>query len=123
MYEYLINGPQFFIISVGETMTTDGIWLPIVEYSKYRGISISTTRRYIKNSQVVFKKDKGKFLIFVTEENYLNSFPQDRESLSANLEIERLKNELKVYKEENNDLKMLVQLYESKKSEPPTVPL
>lgn len=108
-------------------MQIEGLWLSISEYSQLRNISVSTVRRYIKSERVRFKKEKGKFLIFMSEDNY--SKYEDRKSsdgdiLKAKLEIEELRIQLKTLKLENDELKMLVDLYEgqSKSEQLPEIP-
>ncbi len=99
-------------------MEVNGIWLPITDYSEYRDISVSTVRRYIKGGQVKYKKEKGKYFVFVSEENYQRKQGQrDREVLELKLNIEELKTKLRTLEEENNDLRMLVKLYENKRSQ------
>lgn len=94
----------------------DGKWLTITEYSDYRDISISTVRRYIKANTVHFKKENGKYLIHVSDQNYiLRENLKEKEELSLRLEILDLKDRVKALEEENNDLKMLVSLYENNK--------
>lgn len=95
----------------------DGIWLSILEYSNFRGISVSTIRRYIKSSRVKFKKEDGKYLIFVTRERFNQKTTTKVEMVDNKFyeeELNQLKNELRILKEENEDLKMLVHLYEFK---------
>ena len=94
-------------------MEQDGIWLPIVDYANLKEISISTVRRFIKASKVKYKKNQGRFLIWANSEE----LKRDNDSLQ-NLQMEKevLKNKLKKLKEENNDLRMLVHLYENDKS-------
>ena len=92
----------------------DGKWLTITEYSEYREISISTVRRYIKANTVTFKKEGGKYLIHVSDQNFiLRENLREKEELSLKLEVLELKGQLKSLEEENNDLKMLVSLYEN----------
>ncbi|MEC7276805.1 MAG: hypothetical protein VXV96_10835 [Bdellovibrionota bacterium] len=94
----------------------DGKWLSIPEYSQYRNISISTVRRYIKANRVKHRLDDGKYLIFVSDENYtLRVNQKEREELSLKMQIHELKDRIRILEEENNDLKMLVDLYEGKK--------
>ncbi len=95
-----------------------GTWLSIVDYSKYRGISISTIRRYIKGNLVKHRMENGKFFIFASneklEERSIGS--TERELLEMKLENERLKRELIDLKQDLVDLKMLVQTYERNSS-------
>jgi len=90
-----------------------GFWLSILEYANYRKVSISTVRRYIKSDRVQSKKEDGKFFIFVSNENYEKR--QDITKGKEEGELARLKEQIKTLKEENNDLKMLVDLYENQK--------
>ena len=88
-----------------------GFWLSILEYANYRKVSISTVRRYIKSNRVQSKKEDGKFFIFVSNENYEKR--QDVTKIKEEEEIARLNEQIRSLKEENNDLKMLVDLYEN----------
>lgn len=103
----------------------EGKWLSITDYSVYRNISISTVRRYIKANRVKFKKESGKYLIHVSDENYtLRVNKKEKEELALKLELHELKDRIRLLEEENNDLKMLVQLYEGrlKREIPPELP-
>ena len=95
----------------------DGKWLSILDYSIFRGISVSTIRRYIKSSRVRFKKESGKYFIFVTTERYLKKAPLNVSNEIDISELDDLRNQLRILKEENEDLKMLVHLYEFKNKE------
>jgi len=91
----------------------DGVWLSILEYAQFKKISVSTIRRYIKSNRVNTKQIKGKFFIFVSHDRYKKPIEvNDRELLKLKLEVQELKLKLKIIEEENNDLKMLVHLYE-----------
>ena len=97
-------------------MLSDEIWLSITEYSTYRNISVSTIRRYIKRGQVKYKQEQGKYFIFVSQDNYQKRGEQKKQQdFELRLSIEKLQGKIKALEEENNDLKMLVQLYEGKK--------
>ena len=103
-------------------MGNEGIWLSINDYSDYRGISISTIRRYIKGSQVKYKFENGKYFIYVTEENldrYQNK--KNQEHLSLHFKIKELELENRKPHEEVNELKMLVSIYEQNNEPPPLV--
>lgn len=80
-------------------------WLTILEYCKHRNKSISTVRRYIKAKNLTYKLEDGKYLILVRNYKLENSKEENLDSL--NKEIRKLK-------EENQELKMLVDLYEQK---------
>lgn len=90
----------------------DGKWLSVLEFASYKNKSISTVRRYIKANRVKFKDENGKYFIWV--KNYQDeSNNEEKELFQLKLENERLKKENRVIKEEINELKMLVQIYES----------
>ena len=91
----------------------DGKWLSVLEFASYKNKSISTVRRYIKANRVKFKDENGKYFIWV--KNYQDeSNNEEKELFQLKLENERLKKENRVIKEEINELKMLVQIYESR---------
>lgn len=106
-------------------MITDGIWLSITDYSRYKDVSISTIRRHIKQNIVKYREDNGKYFIYVPSSEKVKQ-REEEEILRARLEIELLKTKLRDLEEENNELKMLVHLYESgrelSKDAPPAVP-
>ena len=103
-----------------------GHWLTINEYAEYRDISISTIRRYIKSGRVQYKFENRKYYIYITEEQYQRRMLSKQQDSTA-LEIMALKEEIKRLKEENSELKMLVDLYEKQHMhstvQPPEVPL
>jgi predicted site-specific integrase-resolvase len=106
----------------------DGHWLSISEYSNYRGVSVSSIRRYIKDGSVKSKFEEGKYKIYVSDENYtLRVNLKEKEELSMRLELHELKDRIRLLKEENNDLRMLVDIYESRNSNtnelPPELPV
>lgn len=103
----------------------EGKWLSISEYSSYRNISVSTIRRYIKANRVRHKLENGKYFIFVSDENFmLRSNQGERELLALKLQLHELKDRVRILEEENNDLKMLVDIYEKKDQviQPPELP-
>lgn len=106
-------------------MQIEGLWLSISEYSQLKNISVSTVRRYIKSERVKFKKENGKFLIFISEENYSKHKSNDAELLEAKLKVQELELQLKALRLENDELKMLVDLYEgqTKNEQPPELPV
>lgn len=102
-------------------MAMEGIWLSITEYSEYRGTSISTVRRYIKASRVKHKFENGKHWVFVNEENReRQNLKKEAETLTLQMKIKELEHINKIIKEENDDLKMLVTIYE-KENLPPII--
>mgnify|MGYP001942289597 CR=1 FL=1 len=114
----------------GVIMEDNGIWLSILEYAQLRDLSISTVRRYIKAERVKFKKENGKFLISISTENYMrnkqNSASTEGETLKLKFRVQELELQVKTIKLENDELKMLVNLYENNKVENnilPAIPL
>ena len=111
-------------------MNINGVWLSILEYSEIKNISVSTIRRYIKSERVKYKKSEGKFLIFMNSDNY-KRYSENNSSesniLEYRLKIQELEIKNKSLRLENDELKMLVQIYESEKnsnsSELPALPV
>lgn len=106
--------------------TTDGLWLSITDYSIYKKVSISTIRRHIKNNILKHKEEDGKYFIYVASSDRVK-LKEEEETLRVKLENELLKSQLRQLREENNELRMLVDLYEKKSevqrfSEPPELP-
>ena len=103
----------------------NGHWLTINEYAEYRKISISTIRRYIKSHRVQYKFENRKYYIYLTEEQY-QRWVMRKEQGDKELQIIALQQEIKKLREENSELKMLVDLYEQKNvttTQPPELPL
>jgi cell shape-determining protein MreC len=90
---------------------TEGVWLSIADYSRYKVVSISTIRRHIKNNILNHKEENGKYFIYVPSSERLK-INEDKEILKIRLEAELLRSKLNQLREENNELKMLVDLYE-----------
>lgn len=106
--------------------TTDGVWLSITDYSNYKKVSISTIRRHIKTNILKYREEDGKYLIYVPSSERVK-LREEEEVLRIKLENEMLKSQLRSLREENNELRMLVDLYEKKSSdmrmgEPPELP-
>jgi hypothetical protein len=85
----------------------DGIWLSILEYANTKKTSISTIRRSIKSGHLKHKEENGKYFI------WMKDLSMQKEELSLKLENEFLKRKNRELEEEVNDLKMLLQVYES----------
>lgn len=103
-------------------MEQAGVWLPILEYARYRDISISTIRRMIKTDRVKSRLEDGKYFIFVAKER-LDKKKHEQEVLSQRLEELTLENEhlkrlLKKREEELSELKMLLNVYEEREIPP-----
>jgi len=107
---------------------TEGVWLSINDYSRYKNVSISTIRRHIKNNIVKHKEENGKYFIYVPSTEKLK-LREEEELLKLKLEAELLRTQLRQLREENNELKMLVELYENQSNKnqlpelPPEIPL
>ncbi len=97
-------------------MNQEGIWLSILDYANVKKTSISTIRRSIKSGHVKYKEENGKYFIWTKE------IVVEKVELSQKLELEFLKRRNRELEEEVNDLKMLLNVYESgiqKNSLPP----
>lgn len=108
--------------------TTEGVWLPITDYSSYKKVSISTIRRHIKSNILKYKEQEGKYFIYVAHSERIK-LKEEEEILKLRLENELLKNLNNQLSEENIGLKMLVEVYEKKHIggleivEPPELPI
>lgn len=106
-------------------------WLSILEYARYKNISISTIRRYIKAERVKTRMEGGKYHIFVP--NYAGIDSSKNASVEANnniedllrlkLENDSLKKSLLKLQDDISELKMLVAIYENKKMEVDKAPI
>jgi hypothetical protein len=83
-----------------------GKWLSVLDYAHYRQISVSTVRRYIKSKTVQSKLIKGKYLIWA--QNYYA-----KASGSETQIVEQLKHKISLLEEENQELRMLISVYEN----------
>ena len=105
-------------------MTEKDAWLPIQNYSQVTGMSDSTIRRHIKNKKLKYKKEEGRYYIWISEKKrrgYSSYF--EKEILQLKLNLEFVENELKKVKEQNFEYKMLISIYEREKLEvPPELP-
>ncbi len=99
---------------------TEGVWLSINDYSRYKNVSISTIRRHIKNHILKYKEENGKYFIYVPSTEKIR-LREEGEVLRIKLELEHLRFSSRQLLEENNELKMLVELYE--KGAIPSTPL
>ena len=91
----------------------EGKWLSIIDYARYKGISISTIRRYIKAGRVKYRLQAGKYEIFVSQ-FYLEKISdgQDKELFKLKLENEELRRQNQLMVDELSELKMLISVYE-----------
>lgn len=93
---------------------SSGVWLSINDYSRYKDVSISTIRRHIKNNILKYKEENGKYFIYIPSTDKLR-LREEEEVLKIKLETELLRTQIRQLREENNELKMLVELYENEK--------
>ena len=93
--------------------STDGVWLSINDYSRYKSVSISTIRRHIKNNILKYREENGKYLIYVPSSERVK-LREEEETLRLKLELELLRGRVRILQEENHELRMLVDLYEGK---------
>ena len=98
----------------------EGIWLSINDYSRYKDVSISTIRRHIKNNILKHKEENGKYFIYVPSTEKLR-MREEEEILKIKLETELLRSQIRQLREENNELKMLVALYEGNQQPATTI--
>ena len=102
--------------------TTDGVWLSITDYSLYKKVSISTIRRHLKTNILKHKEEDGKYFIYGSSSERVK-LKEEEGTLKIKLELELLRSQHRQLSEENNELRMLVDLYENKKMiEPPELP-
>lgn len=90
-------------------------WFGVLEFANFEKISVSTVRRRIKANKLKFKMVDGKYLIY----SEIPKIPIN----SYNKGSKKLELKLKKVIEENNELKMLVRLYEQKLVFPPSIPV
>jgi len=84
------------------TQSHDDHWLPLMEYSIKKNISLSTLRRYIKSDRVRYKIEHGRYLLWDEHPDQSSDSSPDTNS------------QLKRAQEEIAELKMLIALYEEK---------
>jgi len=96
-------------------------WIPLVEFSVQKGISLSTLRRYIKSNKIAWKLLEGRYLVmddgtFIAPRNHSGHLESgevpstgDMESRMKNLEVT-----LMAANEEIAELKTLLAFYEEK---------
>ncbi|MBC7540117.1 MAG: hypothetical protein H7281_14935 [Bacteriovorax sp.] len=102
-------------------MNQDGIWLSILDYASAKKTSISTIRRSIKAGHVKFREENGKYFIWTKE--IKNEYSEEKRELAIKLELEFFKKKHRELVEEVNDLKMLLNVYETQNSnELPPIP-
>jgi hypothetical protein len=94
-------------------------WIPLVEFSVQKGISLSTLRRYIKSNRIPWKLVEGRYLVMDDGTFKPDRITEGKSAHSSDIEA-RLKNiehELTAANEEIAELKTLVAFYEEKWSQ------
>jgi hypothetical protein len=105
----------------------NGNWIPLVEFSVKKGISLSTLRRYIKSNKIPWKLLEGRYLVlddgsFTAPRNQEFRFPPTASSPSHETNVDHpsdervriMEQELNAAQEEIAELKTLVAFYEEK---------
>ncbi len=90
---------------------TEGVWLSITDYSRYKNVSISTIRRHIKSNILKYKEENGKYFIYTPSVDRVK-LKEEEELLRLKFEAELLRTQLRELREEANELRMLVEVYE-----------
>lgn len=91
---------------------TEGTWLSILDYSHFKKVSVSTIRRHIKANLVRWKEQEGKYFIWTAVDAQRISDRQEAELLTVKLENQRLMMENRRMREELDEARMLIRLYE-----------
>ncbi len=87
-----------------------GHWISILDYAQQKGKSISTIRRSIKANLIKYKLEDGKYFIY-TNLNRSHSLNNEQNILEENF---KLKEKIIKLTHENDELKMLVKIYEER---------
>lgn len=91
-----------------------GDWVPLVEYSAKRGVSLSTLRRYIKANKIKYKLENGRYLLYDDGKDFPSARRKRDESASLQKKLKKLESDLQKAHEEIAELKTLIALYEEK---------
>ena len=85
----------------------EGTWVPLMEYSISKALSLSTLRRHIKAEKVIYKTEKGRYLIW-------DSDPTASAGTDSDLQfrLQGLLSDLQKAQEEIAELKTLIAFYE-----------
>ncbi len=96
-------------------------WIPLVEFSVQKGISLSTLRRYIKSNKIPWKLLDGRYLVM--DDGTLSASKGDLKLGASNRpedfdsRLKNLEQSLNAANEEIAELKTLVAFYEEKWSQ------
>ncbi len=97
-------------------------WIPLVEFSVQKGISLSTLRRYIKSNKIAWKLIEGRYLVIddgtsIAPRNHAGHLTEGSEPVNSGDMESRMKNlevTLMAANEEIAELKTLLAFYEEK---------
>lgn len=94
-------------------------WIPLVEFSVQKGISLSTLRRYIKSNKIAWKLIDGRYLVmddgtFVAPRNHTGHIAPESNSGDMESRVKNLEHTLLAANEEIAELKTLLAFYEEK---------
>lgn len=100
-------------------------WIPLVEFSVQKGISLSTLRRYIKQNKIPWKLLDGRYLVmddgtFIAPRNHaaqaglVSSPAAHSTNNSTEARLQHLEESLTAANEEIAELKTLLAFYEEK---------
>ncbi len=97
----------------------NGKWIPLVEFSVQKGISLSTLRRYIKVNKIPWKLVEGRYLVmddgtFTSPRNHDPKSTPIQNPKDVESRLKSLEQALGMANEEISELKMLVAFYEEK---------
>ncbi len=94
-----------------------GEWLPLMDFSMRKGVSLSTLRRHIKANKVRYRVEGGKYLLFdggSAEGNRPATGGDETKEPELHARVRLLEQQLRKANEENSELRMLIALYEEK---------
>ena len=89
-------------------------WIPLVEYSAKRGVSLSTLRRYIKANKVRYKLENGRYLLYDDGKDFSSTWKKRDETVAMQKKLKKLEFDLQKAQEEIAELKTLIAFYEEK---------
>ena len=89
-----------------------GNWIPLVEFSVQKGISLSTLRRYIKANKIPWKLVEGRYLVMDDGTFTAPRPPEPKQDIEGR--IRQLETSLIAANEEIAELQTLVAFYEEK---------
>ena len=93
-------------------------WIPLVEFSVQKGISLSTLRRYIKSNKIPWKLLEGRYLVM--DDGSFSTAKSDAKHIAdgpardIESRLKILEQSLNAANEEIAELKTLVAFYEEK---------